>query len=93
MELLIDENELRKLLVEAYESGWRGSLELKDEHAEQSLSKYKESQAHQDKLTQIPNAQDHFQIVDPQVMDGHTFTISSDDFGDGSVHLSGVWPN
>jgi len=36
----IDLDDLRSLLVQAYENGWRGCLELKDEEAERLIQPY-----------------------------------------------------
>ena len=34
----MDRNEIRQALLKAYEAGWRGSRELKEEYAEEALN-------------------------------------------------------
>lgn len=38
----IDKNVLRRMLLEAYEAGWYGTLELKDQTVEELLVKFKD---------------------------------------------------
>ena len=40
----LSEEEIKEILVEAYEAGWYGSLELKDECAELLLEKLRDKQ-------------------------------------------------
>lgn len=36
----LSEDEIRQALIEAYEAGWRGCLELKQEYVEQVMEKF-----------------------------------------------------
>ena len=61
----MNKDQIRELLLEAYEAGWRGSLELKEDYVEAVMEELPEEKK------KVPS------LKNPYLRDANTFTIST----------------
>lgn len=71
MAIVVEEAELLGILVEAYQSGWRGSLELKDSVANELLEKIR-ALSHKPIEWWSHSPESSVQMLDPIYVATHT---------------------
>tara|TARA_Y100000034_G_C6861683_1_gene392262 strand:+ start:205 stop:510 length:306 start_codon:yes stop_codon:yes gene_type:complete len=87
MKIEMTREAIKEMLVEAYEAGWRGCLELKEEYAEQVLP---------EEVVETEDEQEY--RLPPEIVAGSTITVNATSVlgsalgGEYTFELQGVEP-